>query len=97
MELGLPRVVGPRAGWSAAPYVSGQLDLGAGRRAAFTLGLRVDPRGASDVAIDVIRLANPADAAAGPPVAEIQRQLAPPPLHVDGARWQVVLGLKVRP
>jgi hypothetical protein len=92
-----PVVVGPRARWSPAPYVSGQLDLGGDRRAAFTIGLRVDPRGARDVAIHVIRLANAADAAVAPPVSEIQRQLAPPPLHLGRARWQIVLGLKVRP
>jgi len=92
-----PVVVGPRPDWSAAPYLGGQLDLGAGTVAALTLGIRVDPRGTRDVPIEVIRLANEADAAAAPPIAEIQRQLALPPLRLDGVRWQVVLGLKVRP
>lgn len=92
-----PVVVGPRAEWLAAPYVSGQLDLGAGRRAAFTIGARVDPRDARDVGIDVMRIANAPDASAAPPIGEIERQLAPPPLRLDGARWQIVLGLKIRP
>lgn len=92
-----PVIVGPRAEWSAAPYVSGQLDVGAGRRAAFTIGVRVDPRDARDVGIEVLRVANAPDGVVAPSAAEIQRQLAPPPLRLDGPRWQIALGLKIWP
>lgn len=92
-----PVVLGPTRDWSTAPYVGGQLDVAAGGRAALTAGLRVEPRGARDVAIEVVRGANEADAAVAPPLGDIERQLALPPLRLVGVRWQMTLGIKIRP